>query len=101
MNRRRCRSAARRGRPRPARLSLLDARVQSMVLVAGPPVLVATLDAARLLQVLVDLIDNASKHTPRGGQVTVTLAVSGDGVSLAVRSGGAGQGAEFTMRLPR
>jgi PAS domain S-box-containing protein len=108
-------------------------------------------DAARLSQVVMNLLDNAAKYTPRGGQLELTVAREnnegvlrvrdngqgipaealntifemfhqvgehdsrgglGIGLSLAqklvemhggrieARSGGAGHGAEFTVRLP-
>src|ERR1017187_8698957 len=54
----------------------------------GPAVAQANESAIRRL--LLTLIDNALKHTPSGGTVTVSTALAGDGVTLAVRDTGEG-----------
>jgi signal transduction histidine kinase/HAMP domain-containing protein len=56
---------------------------------AGPPVVVEG-DPARLEQVLLILIDNALRHTPRGGEVQVIVARDGQDATLAVRDTGEG-----------
>ncbi len=52
-----------------------------------------TADPDRLEQVLINLLDNALKHTPAGGRVTVTLRVK-DRVCLTVADTGPGFGGE-------
>ena len=47
-------------------------------------------DRDRLHQVFLNLLDNAIKYTPPGGQVVVHLSAGGDGVQVAVRDSGAG-----------
>ncbi|MFN7955134.1 MAG: hybrid sensor histidine kinase/response regulator [bacterium] len=47
-------------------------------------------DADKLHQVLMNLVDNALKFTPRGGEVRVSVASSGDAVRFAVRDDGVG-----------
>lgn len=47
-------------------------------------------DDGRLRQMIGNLLDNAIKYTPPGGQVTVTLVACGDGCELRVRDTGVG-----------
>ncbi len=56
-------------------------------------------DRARLVQVIVNLLDNAAKYSPEGGRVTLTLQVSGDGVEIAVQDQGKGVDAELLPQV--
>jgi len=47
-------------------------------------------DGDRLGQVLTNLLDNALRHTPRGGVVTLTAGVQGSRVLLEVADNGSG-----------
>lgn len=47
-------------------------------------------DAERLLQVLANLLDNALRHTPAHGHVTVTVRSTGDVVHMVVSDDGEG-----------
>jgi len=49
-----------------------------------------TVDPDRLHQALSNLVANALRHTPPGGQVTMSAAAGPDGVELAVADSGAG-----------
>ena len=55
-------------------------------------------DAARLIQVLTNLLGNSLKYTERGGSVTVSAVSQGEEVILCVRDTGSGIPAE---QLPR
>jgi PAS domain S-box-containing protein len=52
-------------------------------------------DAARLQQVVTNLLSNGVKFTPANGQVSVTLHVEGGNAVIAVRDTGAGIAPEF------
>jgi signal transduction histidine kinase len=65
-----------------------------------PPTLPAmTGDADRLAQVFTNLLDNALKHTPSGGKVTVAAAVSPGWVEVDVSDTGPGIPAEDLSRI--
>ena len=53
-------------------------------------------DEDLLLQVLINLLDNAIKYTPAGGQVTAGWSVNGDRIEMWVRDTGAGIPEEHT-----
>lgn len=65
-----------------------DAGVALSVEVPDHPTVTA--DRDRLRQALANLVDNAIKYTPRGGQVSVAARQGPGGVSLAVRDTGTG-----------
>jgi signal transduction histidine kinase len=52
--------------------------------------LTATIDGPAIQQALINLIDNAIKHSPQGASVNVSIAVSGDSLILAVEDQGPG-----------
>lgn len=56
-------------------------------------------DAGRLHQVTVNLLTNALKFTPPGGEVTVTVGVDGDEARLAVSDTGPGIAPEDQRRV--
>ena len=68
--------------------------------VPSAPVVVVG-DAARLHQVIVNLLTNARTHTPDGTRITVGIAPSssGSGVDLTVRDTGQGIDPEFLPKL--
>jgi signal transduction histidine kinase len=56
-------------------------------------------DAARLRQVLLILLDNALRHTPRGGRITLTARPEGQRARLTVADTGAGIAPEHLPRI--
>jgi signal transduction histidine kinase len=50
----------------------------------------AYLDAMRVRQVLDNLIDNALRHTPPGGTITLAAHLTGDSLEISVRDTGCG-----------
>ena len=69
---------------------LIDARGHrlSVELPRGP--LRVRGDATRLTQVLVNLLTNAAKYTPEGGQIRLAAGREGDGAVVRVRDNGVG-----------
>lgn len=57
-----------------------------------PPL--AYVDPDRVRQILYNLLDNALRHTPRGGRVEVSLRAEAESLRLAVRDTGPGFGDE-------
>jgi len=56
-------------------------------------------DAARLQQVVANLLNNAIKFTPQGGQVSVSLTKAGGNARLAVTDTGQGIEPDFIARM--
>ncbi|HEV7912451.1 MAG TPA: diguanylate cyclase [Albitalea sp.] len=47
-------------------------------------------DSARLAQVFSNLLDNASKYTPQGGEIVLSVAADGDSAAITVSDNGIG-----------
>jgi cell cycle sensor histidine kinase DivJ len=58
-------------------------------------------DPRALKQIVLNLLSNAMKFTPRGGHVTVSLQVQGDALELMVADTGVGIAPEDLLRLGR
>jgi signal transduction histidine kinase len=56
-------------------------------------------DAGRLREVLINMVDNALKFTPAGGQITMTAVVDCDCVRVTVRDTGRGIAPEYLDRV--
>jgi signal transduction histidine kinase len=57
------------------------------------------IDGGRIQQVVLNLLDNGLRHSPRGGRLTVTARREQDGVRVAVRDNGKGIAPEETKTL--
>ncbi len=64
-----------------------------------PGPLVVEIDGDRIAQILINLLGNALRHAPAGGQVTVTLEGSGAAAQLSVRDSGEGLKEEELERV--
>lgn len=67
--------------------------------VDSPPKLAVLGDGKRIAQVLANLLSNAFKFTPPGGEVKVTLRSEGEGARVSVSDTGAGIAAADVGRL--
>lgn len=56
-------------------------------------------DRARLMQVLQNLLNNALRHTPEGGEIGLEVASRGDGVEIAVQDSGEGIAPEDILHI--
>lgn len=85
---------------------LLDIYRQALVIAKGVKVTLGSEDQAiilgdrdRLKQVLLNLVDNAIKYTPQGGEVTLSLVKDENWVKIAVQDTGIGIAAENMPNL--
>ncbi len=74
-------------------------RQLSIVLHGAPQPAEVLGDAARLTQIVMNLVTNAMKFTPAGGTVTLATRVGADSVELQVSDTGQGIAADFMPRL--
>jgi signal transduction histidine kinase len=56
-------------------------------------------DAARLAQVMANLLNNAAKYTPAGGAIGMRAAVEADGLVVSVRDSGHGIAPDLQARI--
>lgn len=70
-----------------------------MLQVAPAPPLIVDVDRNRLRRALANLLDNAVKYTPAGGQVTLAADATGDRVRISVRDTGPGIPAQEIDRI--
>ena len=70
-----------------------------LVLQPGPPGVRVRVDSDRMMQVMFNLLSNASKFSPRGETVMVEGSRHGSGVRVAVTDRGAGVPMEFRGRI--
>ena len=78
---------------------LIDARKHTLeiLLPAGP--LQVEGDVTRLSQIVLNLLNNAAKYTPEGGNIRLTVAREGEQVAVRVMDTGLGIAADFLPRV--
>jgi signal transduction histidine kinase len=70
--------------------SAMDSRHHNFKRVGPAGTLNVTGDAVRLVQVFSNLLENAAKYTPEGGEISLATAVDGDKLSITVSDNGIG-----------
>jgi diguanylate cyclase (GGDEF)-like protein len=68
----------------------IEARHQHLVLNLSAAPLYMEGDPLRLAQIVSNLLDNASKYTPKGGSITLTAKAEGDTIVIVVADNGIG-----------
>jgi PAS domain S-box-containing protein len=78
---------------------LIAAKRQELMIRIPPETPLVRGDAARLTQVVLNLLTNAHKFTPDGGSITVAVSTTGETVSLTVRDTGIGIAPEYAALI--
>jgi PAS domain S-box-containing protein len=78
---------------------LIESRHHQFSLQMGGDSFVVAGDHKRLVQVLANLLNNAAKYTPEGGQILVQLDASESAIKLSVSDNGIGMSPELLPRL--
>jgi len=68
----------------------IDARAHRLTLALSPAPAPVLGDQLRLVQVVVNLLNNAAKYTPPGGAITLALDLDGDCARITVTDSGSG-----------
>ncbi|HEY1229160.1 MAG TPA: ATP-binding protein, partial [Ramlibacter sp.] len=78
---------------------LFETRRQSLSVMLADPDATVLGDKARLVQVLANLLNNASKYTPEERRIAIEARADGDSLVLAVRDEGIGMEAALVDRV--
>lgn len=73
---------------------LIDARSHELQVILPPEILWTNADRIRLPQLLANLLNNASKYTDEGGNITLAVAQLGTDIVVSVRDDGIGMDGE-------
>ena len=74
-------------------------KTQKITVIQQDDLLLAKMDARLIVQVLINLLDNAIKYTPSDSQITITAKRNGDVVSVSVADNGNGIEGEQKSRV--
>jgi PAS domain S-box-containing protein len=77
---------------------LIESRGHRLAVHTPPSAAIVLGDAKRLVQVLSNLLNNAAKYTPPGGDITLGMEVEGDYVKVIVQDNGIGMTPELAER---
>lgn len=77
----------------------MDTRLQHFSVQAPAHAIRLNADPVRMAQVMRNLLDNASKYTPNGGQIALSVAVLDETVVVSVSDNGIGITAELLLRV--
>jgi PAS domain S-box-containing protein len=77
---------------------LVEARKHRLQVRIDPAPMTVMGDEKRLVQILANLLNNAAKYTPPGGQIELFAGVDGDRLQLEVRDNGIGMSADLVGR---
>jgi PAS domain S-box-containing protein len=78
---------------------LIDQRNQQLTISVPPEPIWLHADAARLEQILVNLLTNACRYTDEGGHIWLTVLADGDACLIRVRDTGVGIAPELLPRI--
>ena len=79
--------------------SLMDQHRHELTVRLAPQPIFLQADAARLEQVLVNLLNNAAKYTEAGGRIWLSVAQEGDAAVIRVRDSGIGIAPELLPHI--
>jgi PAS domain S-box-containing protein len=77
---------------------LIEARGHRLAVHTPPESTFVLGDAKRLVQILANLLNNAAKYTPEGGNIVLGMEVSGGQIRIAVTDNGVGMTPELKSR---
>ena len=77
----------------------VDANRHQLAIALPPEPIDVEADVVRMAQVLANLLNNAAKFTPEGGQIWLTVSREIDDVAISVRDSGPGMSAELLPRV--